>query len=119
MSYSGYRKASNLGGASPVETEILALGLCNDRLSKATDHRSRVEALSRNHTMWSMFLRDVSSPQNRMPQGIKDQLTQLALWTMAYTNQALSTDLTLKPLIEVNRNIQDGLRMQAARSTAS
>ena len=119
MSYSGYRNASNLGGANQVETEILALGLCNDRLSKATDHRTRVEALSRNHTMWSMFLRDLSNPHNRLPQSIKDQLTPLALWSMAYTTQALTKNLTLKPLIEVNRNIQDGLRMQAARTTAS
>ncbi len=119
MSISRYRSASNLGGASPVETEILALGLCNDRLAKANDARARVEALSRNHNLWSMFLRDLSGTNNRLPQSVKDPLIQLGLWSMAYSNLALTKNLSLQPLIEVNRNIQDGLRQQAARAMAS
>ncbi len=119
MSLSRYRNASNLGGASPVETEILALGLCNDRLSRAHDTKTRVEALSRNHGLWSMFLLDLSGTSNRLPQSVKDPLIQLGLWSMAYSNLALTKNLSLQPLIEVNRNIQDGLRQQAANALAS
>jgi flagellar protein FlaF len=119
MSMSPYRNTSNLGGASPVETEILALGLCNDRLSKAQDDRSRVEALSRNHALWAMFLRDLSGDNNRLPQSVKDKLIQLGIWSMAYCNLALTKELPLKPLIEVNRNIQEGLRLQASRTLSS
>jgi flagellar protein FlaF len=119
MSISRYRNASNLGGASPVETEILALGLCNDKLSKVQDPRSRVDALARNHALWAMFLRDLGSDHNQLPKAIKDSLVQLSLWSMAYSNLALTKALSLQPLIEVNRNIQEGLRQQAARSLAS
>ncbi len=113
-----YQRNSNLGGASPAETEILALGLCNDRLSKAHDARTRIEALAKNHQLWSALVRDLSSVTNLLPANLKDNLLQLGLWSMAYSNMAITKDIPLQPLIEVNRNISDGLRMQRSQSVA-
>jgi flagellar protein FlaF len=107
-----YFRMDHLGGASPVESEILAFGLCNDRLAKATDGRSRIEALARNHQLWSLLVRDLGSEGNRLPSALKDQLIGIGLWAMAYSNLAIVKNISLQPLIEVNRNIGDGLRLQ-------
>jgi flagellar protein FlaF len=111
-------RASSLGGTSPAEAEILAFGLCNDRLAKAQDGKARVEALAKNHQLWSTLVRDLSSDANRLAPAIKSNLLQLGLWSMAYSNLALAKDLPLKPLIDVNRNLSDGLRMQSATRPA-
>ncbi len=107
-----YSRNANLGGASPAEAEILAFGLCNDRLAKAHDGRARIEALAQNHQLWSILVRDLGGDGNRLPTLLKDQLIGIGLWSMAYSNMAIAKDLSLLPLIEVNRNISDGLRMQ-------
>ncbi len=107
-----YSRNANLGGASPAEAEILAFGLCNDRLAKAHDGRSRIEALAQNHQLWSILVRDLGGDGNRLPAPLKEQLIGIALWSMTYSNMAIGKDLSLRPLIEVNKNISDGLRMQ-------
>jgi flagellar biosynthesis regulator FlaF len=107
-----YFRNSNLGGASPVESEILAFGLCNDRLAKAADGRTRIDALARNHELWSILVRDLSGDGNKLPEALRNQLISIGFWSMTYSNMAISKDLSLQPLIDVNRNISDGLRMQ-------
>lgn len=107
-------RASNLGGTSPAEAEILAFGRCNDRLAKAQEPRSRIEALALNHQLWSTLVRDLGSDANRLTPDLKSNLLQLGLWSMAYSNQAIASNISLQPLIDVNRNISDGLRQQSA-----
>ena len=106
-------RASSLGDTSPAEAEILAFGFCNDRMAKARNGKERIEALARNHQLWSMLVRDLSSGENRLPPAIKSNLLELGLWSMAYSNLAITKDLPLEPLIAVNRNLSDGLRMQS------
>ncbi len=106
-----YFASPQLGGASPREIEALALGLCNDRLAKAATPRARVEALHKNHQLWSLLVRDLLMPGNRLPAELKQELRALGLWAMAYSTRAITDNLPLTPLIAVNRNIIDGLRM--------
>jgi len=115
-------QVSNLAGTSPVEAEILAFGLCIDRLSRARDGKTRIEALAKNHQLWSTLVRDLSSGANGLPLPLRHTLLQLGLWSMAYSNRAIVEDVSLQPLIEVNRNTSEGLRAQvsgeATRSTS-
>jgi flagellar protein FlaF len=64
--------------------------------------------------LWSILVQDLSLAENRMPEGIKAELVRLGLWAMRYSTLALLKDLPLVPLIEVNRNVADGLQAQAA-----
>ena len=114
-----YFQNPQVGGASARESEILAFGLCNNRLSKATDARSRIEALQKTHQLWSLLVCDLSSEDNQLPKFLKDDLTQLGFWAMRYCIASMSRDLTLQPLIDVNQNILEGLRMQAANQQAA
>ncbi len=49
---------------------------------------------------------------NALPAELKNQLIGLGAWSMRYSTLALLQDLSLEPLIEVNRNIAEGLAMQ-------
>jgi flagellar protein FlaF len=109
----GYGQGDHLGGASPRETEILAFGLCNSRLSKAVEPRERIEALFKTHQLWSLLVRDLASNGNQLPSPVRDSLIGLGVWAMNYATAAISRDLPVEPLIEVNRNVADGLRAQA------
>ena len=107
-----YFRTPQIGGATPRETEILAFGLCNDRLAKADTPRARIEALHKTHELWSLLVKDLQFPGNGLPAELKEKLTVLGFWAMTYSTQAIPSDLPLEPLIEINRNIIDGLRQQ-------
>jgi len=107
-----YARASDLGGASPRETEIIAFGLCNSRLARATTSGERVAALHKTHELWSILFRDLSSNNNQLPAQLRSDLIGLGMWAMQYSVAAMSSDLALQPLIDVNRNVADGLRAQ-------
>jgi flagellar biosynthesis activator protein FlaF len=113
----GYGQGDHLGGASPRETEILAFGLCNARLSKAVEPRERVEALFKTHQLWSLLVRDLASDGNKLPSPLKESLIGLGVWAMNYATAAIARDLPVEPLIEVNRNVADGLRAQNQSQT--
>ncbi len=109
-----YFQTPELGGASARETEILAFGLCNARLTRATDSKSRIDALHKTHSLWSLLVRDLAGDSNQLPKQVKDELIGLGFWAMRYSVAAAGQDLSLQPLIDVNQNIADGLRLQAA-----
>lgn len=51
-----------------------------------------------------------------MPAGLKAQLISLGLWAMRYSTLAMLKPLALEPLIDVNRNVANGLREQQSRA---
>lgn len=108
---SAYAQQSDLGGATPRETEAVAFGLCNARLSQAKTSDERVAALHKTHMLWGILVRDLSNPGNRLPASLRDQLLSLGVWAMGYSVAAMTSDMSLQPLIEVQRNLADGLRV--------
>ena len=108
-----YFRTPQIGGASPRETEILAFGLCNDRLQRAATPRERTEALGKTQQLWSLLVRDLASEGNALPEELKRNLIGLGFWAMRYATQAMLHGLPLQPLIDVHRDMIDGLRAQA------
>ena len=113
-----YFRTPQLGGATPRETEILAFGLCNERLTKADTPHARIEALHKTHELWSLLVKDLQLPGNALPQDLKDRLTALGFWAMSYSTRAMPGDLPVQPLIDINRNMIEGLREQAVAAAA-
>jgi flagellar protein FlaF len=106
-----YRQASRQ--AVPArETEIAAFGAVNRMLNTAQDEAGRIRALGRNHELWSLLVKDLALAGNMLPDVIKGQLLSLGLWSMRYSTLAILQKLPIEPLIEVNRNIAEGLTMQ-------
>jgi len=72
----------------------------------------RVRALGRNHALWSLLVKDLALSDNQLPEGIKAQLIELGLWSMRYSTLAILQNLSAAPLIDVNRNVMEGLLAQ-------
>lgn len=97
---------------SGPDAERAAFTLIIRELHACTPGVTRVRALGRNHTLWSLLVQDLSLAENRLPEGIKAQLISLGLWAMRYSTLALLKDLPIEPLISVNQNVVDGLLAQ-------
>jgi flagellar protein FlaF len=91
------------------ELDILCRG---DRLTKATTPRERIDALRKTQNLWSLLVRDLGAKGNKLPNTLKQNLIRLGFWAMSYATRAMLHELSVAPLIEVNRNMIDGLRAQ-------
>ncbi|HTW26862.1 MAG TPA: flagellar biosynthesis regulator FlaF [Acetobacteraceae bacterium] len=107
-------QVSGLEAVAPRETEIVAFTICNERLAGAADARARIEALHKTHQLWSLIVRDVAMEANGLPADLKTNLTDLGIWAMTYCIHAMAMDLPLAPLVQVNADMIEGLRAQAA-----
>jgi flagellar protein FlaF len=87
-----------------------------NELEKCTPGATRVRALGRNHSLWSILVQDLSLAENRLPEGLKSQLISLGLWSMRYSTIAMLKDMPIAPLVEVNRNVVSGLVAQRANA---
>ena len=105
---------TNSVGASAQEEELLAFSIVTSHLANATSEDERIRALYRNQQLWSCVLNDVALSTNLLPQTLKDDITCVGLWAMRYSTLAIPQRLPVAPLIEINRNIMDGLRDQIA-----
>ena len=59
-----------------------------------------------------MLIKDLARQGNKLPDTLKAELISLGLWSMRYSTVAILNDLSLAPLIEVNRNIAAGIADQ-------
>jgi len=109
-----YFRTPQIGAATPRETEILAFGLCNDRLTRAATPRERIEALGKTQQLWSLLVNDLGAEGNRLPDELKQNLLRLGFWAMDYATRAILQDLPLEPLIGLNRDMIEGLRAQVS-----
>ncbi len=82
-------------------------------LEEHKTERDRLVALGRNHELWSILIKALAGGANKLPDALKSQLMDLAAWSMRYSTLAILHNLPLAPLIEVNRNIAEGLAAQA------
>ncbi len=115
---SAYSRSSDLAGGTPRETEALAFGFCNARLQRATTPQDRVAALYKTHQLWSILVRDLGGDANTLPASLRSELVGLGLWAMHYCLAAMSSPVSLQPLMDVNQNLADGLRSQIAAQPA-
>ena len=112
-----YRKTSE-PTVSGRDTECAAFNMVNRELARCEAGETRVRALGRNHAMWSVLVRDLGLADNSMPDPLKAQLISLGIWAMRYSTRALLEPLPVQPLIDVNRNIADGLSTQGGKGNA-
>ena len=105
--------------ASPRESEIVAFSLCNAGLEAAVTPADRIKALYKNQQLWSLIVKDVGLEGNGLPAGLKAQLAELGSWAMSYSIVAMTNDVSLAPLVQVNQDMIEGLRSQAPRAAAN
>ncbi len=108
-----YQRTSE-ASISGRDTECAAFNLINRELASCTEGPARVRALGRNHALWSILVKDLALAENLLPDALKTELIGLGLWSMRYSTLAMAKTLSADPLIEVNRNVVDGLLAQSA-----
>ncbi|MCA7120315.1 MAG: flagellar biosynthesis regulator FlaF [Acidibrevibacterium sp.] len=102
--------------ATPQDNEILIFSNANAMLAnaKTADAKTRISALFHNQRLWSAIVKDLALETNQLPAELKQNLTDLGIWAMQYSTRAMGEDLSLDPLIAVNRDMIEGLQAQRA-----
>ena len=85
-------------------------------LENIADEAARIRAIGRNHDLWAALIKDLALSSNALPETLKRELIALGQWSMQYSTLAILQKLPVQPMINVNRNIAEGLTTQRARS---
>ncbi|HUN51680.1 MAG TPA: flagellar biosynthesis regulator FlaF [Candidatus Sulfotelmatobacter sp.] len=78
----------------------------------------RIEALDWNRHVWTVLLSDLADSRNQLPSQLKATLISLSIWVGKYTRKVMSGRAPLQPLIDVNRNVMEGLAAGARNALA-
>ena len=71
--------------------------------------KMRAHALNWNNEVWSTFMDDCRSEDNKLPEKLRGGILSLGIWVNKETQAALNGDVGLDALISVNRDIMKGL----------
>jgi flagellar protein FlaF len=113
MSIQAYQRSAKQA-ESPRDLEYRAFAHVTRKLIVAKD-RGRadvvmfVNAISENRRLWSALADDCAQPGNRLPHVLRAQIISLALWVSRHGRLALQDASALDDLIDVNRNMMEGL----------
>jgi len=111
--YAAYTKTQATTG-SYRDTEYRLLGAVTGALVRAKDEnialQEKIKAVLWNDKVWNAFMCDLGSPENTLPKPLKGALLSLAIWVAKETQRILDNEADLDALINVNRQIMEGLR---------
>ena len=82
------------------------------RTAAKAGHGSRelVTALSQLRRLWSVFLDDLNSPEDGLPDALRAGIISIGIWVNKEIDRIRSgATYHLSPLIEINQIIRDGL----------
>ena len=115
MSIAAYQQA-NLQSESPKQTEYRIFALLTRALEEAERKgpQAIVKAVADNRQLWITLQMDLADEGNGLPIELKAQLLSLAIWVNRYSPDAMKGKVPLQPLINVNKNIMEGLRGSTA-----
>lgn len=116
MSVQKYRSAQT-STETPRQTEYRLFAEVTKSLlaCRHAERRDRAyfEAIDWNRRMWLTLQMDLASDENGLPNELKAQIISLAIWVDRFSSRAMRGDAALDPLINVNRQIMEGLAAQA------
>ena len=84
--------------------------LLRDAATRGPQSVEAIHALYQLRRLWSVFLDDLKSPENGLPDSLRARLISIGIWVSKESERlrtGSSTDFT--PLIEINEIIRDGL----------
>lgn len=113
---------NQLVSESPRAIEHQVLARITGRMHAAQekqDMQGLIEACYDNQKLWSIFMTDLANPANALPDQLKANLISIGLWVRRHTSQVMQGHASPESLINVNRNIMEGLAMSAANEDVS
>ena len=116
MTLKAYQKAQ-AASENPRHTEFRLFGQVTGALLDAQRLDLKgvklVDALDWNRRLWSALAVDCMDDANQMTRELRAQIVSLSLWVTKYSSQVVQTGAPIDPLIEINRNIMQGLKQAA------
>jgi flagellar protein FlaF len=112
MSIKAYQRAATQA-ESPRELEYRAFGIVTAGLVRVREGQPGpavvAEALAANRRLWNMLSADCALSGNQLSPTLRGQIISLAMWVARYSREVLREGAAIDPLIDVNRNIMEGL----------
>ena len=113
MTHKAYQSAQTVT-EDPRATEYRLFGQVTGALIDAqkadTAIGPRAEAIDWNRKLWRTLASDCLDDRNKLPPAVRAQIVSLSLWVSKYSKQVTRNGAPMTPLIEVNRNIMQGLQ---------
>ncbi|MDF3414839.1 flaF protein [Sulfitobacter sp. M57] len=95
---------------SELETQYLAFDRAERRLERLQLLADGLRhTLQKNQMVWSAFKMDLVDGANGLSPELKASLISLSLWVESHTQGVLAGGKQVKPLVDINRSIVDGL----------
>jgi len=76
------------------------------------------EALHWNRQMWSTLATDCAVEGNKLPDQLRAQIISISIWVGKYSSQVARGEEDIQALIDINKNVMEGLAMQARNAPA-
>ena len=121
----GYAAYSNIQAKTETSQQIeyRLLAQVTAAMRKAQEEtatlQDRLNAVLWNEKVWNAFLCDLSETGNTLPDQLKNSLIQLARWVVCETALVIEGKAELTAMINVNRQIMEGLQDQVRFGQAS
>ena len=101
----------------PRATEYRLFGQVTGALLDAKNRNAQgtplVEAIDWNKRVWRTLAADCMDDRNGLTQDLRAKIVSLSLWVSKYSRKVTRERAPLDPLIEINRNIMQGLQAKA------
>jgi len=112
MYFEAYKKANQAVERLPLTEYRLFAEITReleDANSASATANMKINALFRNSQLWLTLKIDLISEDNHLDKQTKAGLISLAIWVNKFTLAAMRSVVGLEPLIEVNKQIMQGL----------
>ena len=113
MSVNAYHDTQRIT-ENPRATEYRVFGKITgaliDAQKKGVKAGPLAEVLDWNRRLWRTLADDCLDDRNQLPKEIRATIVSLSLWVTKYSKRVTREGASLDPLIQVNRNIMQGLQ---------
>ncbi len=76
------------------------------------------DALLWNRQLWSTLATDCAVEGNRLPKQLRASIISISIWVGRYSSQVARGEEDIQALIDINKNIMEGLSAQARNNVA-
>ena len=74
------------------------------------------QTLWKNQMVWMTFKMDLLEKENALDPALRASLVSIAIWVEKHTQGVLAGDKSIRPLLDINRSIIDGLGGRAFKT---
>ncbi|MCF6195274.1 MAG: flagellar biosynthesis regulator FlaF [Emcibacter sp.] len=76
------------------------------------------DALHWNRQLWSTLATDCAVEGNMLPKQLRASIISISIWVGRHSSQVARGEEEIQPLIDINKNIMEGLSAQAQNNVA-